>query len=137
MNRIIRILLVEDNHGDIDLVREALRDFAPRVQLHVAENGIDALECVRDRRSRPHLIVLDLNIPGKSGYDVLRELKEDPELCELPVVIFTSSTAQKDVHTAYRLHANSFVRKPVDLDEFFAVIGSLQRFWVETAILPA
>ena len=135
--RMIEVLLVEDNEGDIGLIREALAGTAVHVRLHVVMDGLKALEFVRAKSPRPHLVILDLNIPGKSGYDVLKEVKRDPDLEDLPVIIFTSSAASRDVQTAYKLRANSFVRKPADLDEFFAAVASMEQFWTQTASLPS
>ena len=137
-----RILLVEDNPADAHLVERALRraHFAP--DLSVVEDGMEAMDFLRrggahrDAR-RPHLILLDLNIPGKDGHQVLGELKSDPYLTEVPVVIYTSSTATKDVKTCYQLGANAYVRKPTDVADLFDVVSSIESFWLRTAILPS
>ena len=86
--------------------------------------------------SRPDLVLLDLNLPGKGGHQILGELKSDLELKEVPIVIYTSSLADKDVKTSYRLGANAYVRKPIDVDEFFEVVSTIERFWLGTALLP-
>ena len=134
--RSVDVLLVEDNEGDVELVRAALSETRGGINLCVVTDGLEAMRTLRDRRFRPRLIILDLNIPGMSGYDVLREVKADQDLCAIPVVIFTSSAASKDVRTSYELHASSFVRKPADVDDFFAVIAGMERYWTQTATLP-
>ena len=134
--RELDILLVEDNDGDIGLICEALEDISAELNLRIVKDGFKALEFIRTAAVKPRLIILDLNIPGKTGFDVLTELKDDPEWKEVPVIVFTSSSAYLDVRKAYRLHANSFVRKPTDVDEFFATVASIERFWARTAILP-
>ena len=133
----ILVLLVEDNEGDIGLFREGLNAIGASLTLHIATDGIQAMNFLRQKKPRPHLIVLDLNIPGMNGYEVLEQVKQDADLKEVPVVIFSSSGAARDVKTAYRLQANSFVRKPVDVDEFFSAVASIERFWTRTASLPA
>ena len=130
------VLLVEDNEGDIGLFREGLNAIRATLDLQVVTDGIKAMEFLRTK-PRPNLVILDLNIPGKSGYEVLEELKQDADLKDVPVVIFSSSGALRDVKMAYKLHANSFVRKPVDVDEFFEAVASIERFWTRTASLPA
>ena len=132
----IDVLLVEDNEGDIGLFREGLNAIGASLTLHVATDGIQAMNFLRQKKPKPQLIVLDLNIPGMNGYEVLEQVKQDAELKEVPVVIFSSSGAARDVKTAYRLQANSFVRKPMDVDEFFNAVASIERFWTRTASLP-
>lgn len=137
-----KILMVEDNPADAHLVERALRTSRFSPQLTVVEDGVQALDFLyrkgayHDAR-RPDLILLDLNIPGKDGHQILGELKNDPELKEVPVVIYTSSVAHKDIKSSYRLGANSYVRKPIDMEEFFEVISSIESFWLGTAILPS
>jgi CheY-like chemotaxis protein len=135
--RCLDVLLVEDNDGDIILIRLALDESRAPVRLHVAKDGVEALAFVQRGQPRPDLIILDLNLPRKSGREVLAELKAHPDLKEIPVVIFTSSRADRDVRTAYRAHANTYVRKPEDIDEFYAAVAGLHRYWSETALLPA
>lgn len=133
----IHVLLVEDNEGDVGLFREGLQAAGSTLALHVARDGYQAMHFLGQKQPRPHLIVLDLNIPGKDGYQILQEIKTDPELRDVPVVIFTSSALQRDVKTAYQMYANSFVRKPNDVDEFFKAVASIERFWTHTAVLPS
>lgn len=95
------------------------------------------MEFVRKQTPRPDLIILDMNLPFKSGQEVLEELKADADLCEIPVVVFTSSASLRDVRAAYRHQASSYVRKPEDVDEFFKVVAGIERYWTETAVLPA
>jgi CheY-like chemotaxis protein len=137
--RRIRLLLVEDNPGDVDLVTHAVREFP--CDMSVASDGVEALEFLRKegRHARaldPDLVLLDLNLPRLSGREVLARIKEDPGLKHIPVVILSSSQAARDLLEAYRLHANCFVTKPVDLDEFLASVGAVAQFWLEVAKLP-
>ena len=141
-NRPIEILLVEDNAADAQLVERAFRTACVPVHLCTVEDGFQALDYLHRKESfpdavRPDLIMLDLNLPGRDGHEVLRELKGDPELKEVPVLVYSGSAAQKDVRLAYRLGGNCYVRKPVDLEEFFGVVASIERFWLGTALLPS
>ena len=141
VNREVRLLLIEDSEADVHLVRRALRDAKVAIQLSVAEDGLQALDFVHRRgryahAERPDLILLDLNLPGRDGHTVLREIKSDGDLCEIPVVIYSSSGAREDIQGAYRSHANCYVRKPRDLDDFFEVVRTIEAFWIETADLP-
>jgi chemotaxis family two-component system response regulator Rcp1 len=132
----VDVLLVEDNDGDVLLVRRALRAIDTTVQLHVVTDGNAALEFVRRGSPLPDLIILDLNLPRMSGNEVLGELKDDPELREIPVVVFSSSGNSRDVQSAYRGHASSYIQKPQDVDEFFAAVAGLVRYWTKTVLLP-
>lgn len=137
----VEILLVEDNPGDVRLTREALRDAKVRNHLHVVDDGVRAVEFLRGQGDyasavRPDLILLDLNLPRMSGLEVLQEIKTDPDLLRIPVVVLTSSQAERDIASAYALHANCFVTKPVDLDHFMHVVRSLEDFWLTTVRLP-
>ncbi len=137
----VEILLVEDNPGDVRLTREALRDAKVRNNLHVVEDGIKAIEFLRREGEyasavRPDLILLDLNLPRMSGREVLQEIKADPDLLQIPVVVLTSSQAETDIASSYALHANCFVTKPVDLDQFIHVVRSLEDFWLTIVRLP-
>jgi two-component system, chemotaxis family, response regulator Rcp1 len=141
-DRPIEILLVEDSAADAHLIERALRTARSPVCLSVVEDGVRALDYLRrngtfDGVVRPDLIVLDLDLPGKDGHQVLKELKDAPELKEIPVVIYTGSSAEKDVRLSYRLGASCYIRKPVDLDEFLGVVSSIERFWLGTASLPS
>jgi CheY-like chemotaxis protein len=137
----IEILLVEDNPGDIRLTQEALRDGKIRNEISVVPDGVEALAYLRkegpyEKSIRPDLIFLDLNLPKKSGLEVLREIKADENLRRIPVVVLTTSRAEIDVAKSYDLHANAYVVKPVDLDQFVAVIKMIEDFWLEIVRLP-
>jgi two-component system, chemotaxis family, response regulator Rcp1 len=132
----IEILLVEDNPGDIRLTKEALRDGKIGNHLHVVMDGADAMAFLRKEGPfagvpTPDLVLLDLNLPKKSGREVLDEIKHDDLLKHIPVVILTSSQAESDVLSSYRLRANAFVTKPVNLEQFLKVVQSIEHFWVE------
>jgi len=137
----IEILLVEDNPGDVRLTREALKDGKIINKLHVAEDGVQALAFLRREGKyhnavRPELILLDLNLPKKDGREVLAEIKADVALKRIPVVILTSSAAEQDIIKSYNLHANCYVTKPVDLDQFINVVKSIEHFWLSVVKLP-
>jgi CheY-like chemotaxis protein len=137
----VEILLVEDNEGDIRLTREALKDGRFNNNVSVARDGVEALAFLRRQKGyedapRPGIILLDLNLPRKDGREVLAEIKDDPSLRAIPVVVLTTSSAEQDVARAYDAHANCFINKPVDLDEFLAVIRSLEHFWFTIVSLP-
>ncbi|RMD80069.1 MAG: response regulator [Gammaproteobacteria bacterium] len=135
------VLLVEDNPADARLTREALREAGLRGRIHVVEDGVGALGFLRRegayaRAPRPDLVLLDLNLPRKDGREVLREIKADPELRSIPVVVLTTSCSEEDVLLSYQLHANCYVTKPADLDQFLETLRSLQGFWLRVARLP-
>ena len=138
----IEILLVEDSPSDIDLTREALEDTRVANNLSVVTDGVEALAFLR-REGRyaeaphPDLILLDLNLPKKDGREVLAEIKADPNLRRIPVVVMTSSDDEKDILAAYNLHVNCYVTKPVDLDQFIGVVKSIEHFWFSIVKLPA
>lgn len=139
--RPIEILLVEDNPGDVRLTREALRDGIVQNNLSVTEDGVEALAFLRRQGKyadapRPGLILLDLNLPRKDGRQVLAEIKSDPALRTIPVIILTTSANEEDILNAYRLHANAYIQKPVDLDQFLRVVQVLEDFWLTLAMLP-
>jgi len=139
--RPIEILLVEDNPGDVRLTQEALREGKVRNHLHVAADGVEAMAFLRREgqhahAAQPDLILLDLNLPKKSGREVLAEIKEDPELRRIPVVILTVSKAEEDVLKSYNLHANCYITKPVNLDQFLEVVKSIEDFWLTVVMLP-
>ena len=136
------ILLIDDSPSDTRLAQEALAEAEVANVLHVVEDGVAALEFLRRGSSyesapRPDLILLDLNLPRKDGREVLAEIKRDPELLRIPVVVLTTSQAESDVLTSYDLHANCFITKPVDFDQFAAVVKSIEEFWLTVAHLPA
>ena len=132
------ILLVEDNLADVRLTQEAFKAARVPNRLHVARDGVEALSMLRDAARtvpRPDLILLDLNLPRKDGREVLQDIKQDEALRHIPVVILSTSQSEQDVARGYRLGANAFVTKPVDVDRFFQVIRSLEQFWLDTARL--
>jgi two-component system, chemotaxis family, response regulator Rcp1 len=140
-SRAVEILLVEDNPGDVRLTQEALKDGRVLVNLTVAADGVEAMEVLRRQgvhagKRLPDLIVLDLNLPRKNGREVLEEIKADEDLKRIPVIVMTTSKAEQDVHKAYNLNANCYVTKPVDLDEFLAVVRSIEDFWLTIVTLP-
>jgi chemotaxis family two-component system response regulator Rcp1 len=137
----IEILLVEDNPADVRLTQEALREGKVRNILHVARDGVEALEFLRKKgkhagAGRPDLVLLDLNLPRKDGREVLAEIKADPELKTLPVVVLTTSSAETDILKSYELHANCYIQKPVDLEQFVQVVKSIDDFWLTVVRLP-
>jgi chemotaxis family two-component system response regulator Rcp1 len=132
----IEILLVEDNPGDVRLTQVALQDAKVRNNVHVAADGVEAMALLRNegryaRTPRPDVILLDLNLPKKSGREVLEEIKQDDRLKHIPVVILTTSQAEQDVLQSYRLRANAYVTKPLDLEQFLKVVKSIEQFWLE------
>ncbi len=136
------ILVVEDNPGDVRLMREALRDIQPAVTMHIAEDGEEALRFLRKEGRHlnaptPGLVFLDYNLPKANSRDLLREIKDDHKLRIIPVAVLTTSDADKDIREAYELHANCYLRKPVDLDGFFETIRSATRFWLNVAYSPS
>jgi CheY-like chemotaxis protein len=132
----IHILLVEDNPADVRLTVEALKEARVRNRLHVARDGVEAMAMLRSTSTpRPDLILLDLNLPRKDGREVLREVKADDSLRHIPIVILTTSQAEQDILQSYRLHANAFVTKPVEIDQFFHVVRSMEEFWLGVARL--
>ena len=137
----VEILLVEDNKGDVGLIEEVFEEAKIKNSLHVAEDGEEAMLYLRREGkflSSPHpdLILLDLNLPKKDGREVLREIKEDSNLKNIPVVVLTTSGAEKDIIRAYELHANAYVTKPIDFNQFINVIGSIVNFWLGVVQLP-
>ncbi|HEY4580977.1 MAG TPA: response regulator [Candidatus Acidoferrales bacterium] len=141
MGQPIEILMVEDNPGDVRLMQEAFREAKVRNNIHIAADGVEALAFLRRQGRyadvpRPDVILLDLNLPKKDGREVLVEIKTDPGLGRIPVVILTSSEAEEDILKAYNLHANAYVAKPVDLEKFIAVVKSIEDFWLEIVKLP-
>lgn len=139
--RPVEILLVEDNPGDVRLMVEALKEGKVLNNLSVAEDGAEALAFLRRegeyaQATRPDLILLDLNLPKKDGRGVLAEIKQDPKLRRIPVVILTTSQAEQDILKSYELHANCYITKPVDLDQFITVVKSIEDFWLTIVKLP-
>jgi CheY-like chemotaxis protein len=137
----IEILLVEDNLGDIRLTREVFKECKVLNNLSVTEDGEEAMAFLRRQGpyakvTRPDLVLLDLNLPKKSGREVLAELKADPVLRRIPVVVLTTSSAETDIVKSYELHANCYLTKPVQLDEFIKVVQSIEDFWLMIVTLP-
>ena len=137
----IEILLVEDNLGDARLAAEALKENKVRNNLYHVEDGVEAMRFLHRQENYadvplPDLVLLDLNLPRKDGREVLAEIKEDPELRLVPVVVLTTSEAERDLVKTYDLHANAYVVKPIDLDRFIEVVRSIKDFWFSTAKLP-
>jgi CheY-like chemotaxis protein len=139
--RPVEILLVEDSPSDTELTIEALKEAKVRNNLSVVEDGVEALAFLRRQGSyakapRPDLVLLDLNLPRKDGREVLAEIKADDELKSIPVVVLTTSRAEEDVCRAYKLHANCYVSKPVDFEQFLEVVKSIENFWLFLVTLP-
>lgn len=140
-SRPVSILLVEDNEGDVRLTQEALKDSKLRINLSIVVDGVEALEFLR-RQGRfgdafvPDLVLLDLNLPRKGGLEVLDEVKQDAQLKDIPIVIMTSSSAEADVVRSYKLHANCYITKPLDLAQFAAVVKAIDHFWFSIVTLP-
>ena len=137
----INILLVEDNPGDIRLTQEVLKEGKVYNNLSIVENGIQAISFLKKENeyqevSTPDLILLDLNLPKKDGREVLFDIKNDPELKKIPVVVLTTSQAEEDILKVYDLNANCFISKPVDLGQFIDVIKSIENFWLSIVKLP-
>lgn len=140
-SRLVEILLVEDNPGDADLVIEVLEDSRVRNRLFVAEDGEEALDFLYKKGQfsdvpRPDLILLDLNLPKVDGREVLSKIKADPKLRSIPVVVLTTSQAEEDILRSYDLHANSYITKPVDINQFINVIRIFEDFWLDIVKLP-
>jgi chemotaxis family two-component system response regulator Rcp1 len=138
---VVDILLVEDNPGDARLALEALKESSSRCRLHLAQDGVEAMaflrrEGVHAKAPQPHMMLLDLNLPRKDGREVLAEVKSDLQLKRIPVVVLTTSQAEQDVLSCYDLHANCFITKPVDLDQFISVVKTIEGFWCQTVKLP-
>jgi chemotaxis family two-component system response regulator Rcp1 len=137
----VEILLIEDNPGDVRLTREVLREGKMRNTLRVASDGEEAMAMLRregphSEAPRPDVILLDLNLPKKDGRQVLAEIKADPDLHRIPVVILTTSKAEEDVLKSYDLNANCYITKPVDLDQFIQVVRMIENFWLTIVVLP-
>lgn len=138
---LISVLLVEDDPGDVMLIREAFADHKVGNVLNVVSDGVEAMRFVRREgeyaeEERPDLVVLDLNLPRKSGSEVLAEIKGDPELSTIPVVVLTTSEAEEDVMRSYRHHANAYITKPVDFDRFREIVHRIDDFFIGIVRLP-
>jgi chemotaxis family two-component system response regulator Rcp1 len=137
----IHVLLVEDNPGDVRLTKEILKDAKVRISLSVVEDGVEAMAFLRQEgkyasASLPDLVLLDLNLPRKDGREVLTEIKQDPDLKRIPVVILTISNAEKDILKSYNLYANAYVTKPLDLEQFSKIAKAIEDFWFTIVKLP-
>jgi chemotaxis family two-component system response regulator Rcp1 len=140
-SRPAEILLIEDNPGDVELIQEAFHSGKVLNHLSLATDGEQAIAFLRrdagyKAAPRPDLILLDLNLPKKDGFEVLKEIRQCPELSRIPVVILTSSQAERDIVKSYDLHANCFISKPVEVDEFLTVVRSMSEFWLSLVRLP-
>lgn len=138
----IQILVVDDNPGDVRLMLEALREAKVANRVNVAEDGVQAMAFLHRSEpfqnvTHPDLILLDLNLPRKDGREVLSEIKADPDLRRIPVVILTSSEAEQDILKTYNLHANCYITKPLDLEQFITVVKSINDFWFTVVRLPS
>ncbi|MDR0233899.1 MAG: response regulator [Zoogloeaceae bacterium] len=136
-----KILLVEDNPGDVRLILEALKESKVFASITVARDGIEAMNILyrrppHEEEPRPDLILLDLNLPRMDGREVLEIVKQSPELKYIPVVVLTTSSAEQDILRAYDLHANCYIKKPVDLEQFISVVQSIDDFWLTIVQLP-
>jgi CheY-like chemotaxis protein len=137
----VDILLVEDNPGDVRLTKEALRDAKVLNEIYVAKDGVEAMEFLNKKGKfteapTPDMILLDLNLPRKDGREVLAEVKKDPKLKHIPVIVLTTSKADEDIIKTYNLHANAYITKPVDLNRFVEIIHALEDFWFTIVKLP-
>lgn len=140
-DRPIEILLVEDNYVDVRLTQEALREGKIRNNLHVAKDGEEAMLFLRRKApyegaTCPDVILLDLNLPRMDGREVLAQIKEDPELRRIPVVVLTTSRADEDILKSYDLHVNCYITKPVDMEQFVHVVKAIDHFWFSVVTLP-
>lgn len=139
--KLVSILLVEDDPGDVLLIREALADHGAANSLSTVGDGVEAMRFIRGEgeyadRSGPDLVLLDLNLPRKSGAEVLAEIKSDPRLATIPVIVLTTSDAEEDILRSYRLHANAYITKPVDFARFREIVHRLDDFFVGVVQLP-
>lgn len=137
----IDILVVEDNPGDARLIRETLNGNGIYNSLYIVDDGVEALSFLRNEGKyegmpRPDMIILDLNLPKKDGREVLAEIKSDEQLCHIPVVVMTISQAEEDILNTYKLHANCYITKPIDLNEFIRIVSSVEEFWFSVVRLP-
>jgi len=137
----VEILLIEDSAGDVRLTQEALKEAKVLNNLTVATDGVEAMEVLRRQgrhadAPRPDIIMLDLNLPRKDGREVLKEVKSDPNLRRIPIVVLTTSRAEEDIIKAYDLHANCYITKPVDFQQFISCVQSIENFWLAVVKLP-
>jgi chemotaxis family two-component system response regulator Rcp1 len=140
-NRPIEILLIEDNSGDNKLTTDVFMEAAVPNNIHVVTNGVDAMNFLKQEGGfkesvRPNIIFLDLNIPKKDGREILKEIKADPELKFIPIIVLTTSESEQDIKNTYEHYANAYITKPIDMDEFIKVIKSIEEYWLRTVELP-
>ncbi len=140
-DKAVKILLIEDNPGDVRLLEEAFKELDANILIQVARDGAEGLDMVfqpsvPQRPGSPDLILLDLNLPKVNGHDVLARIKSDPATSQIPVIILTSSRAESDIRRAYQAHANAYLKKPSTLDGLIAAAKHIKNFWMETATLP-
>ena len=137
----IEVLLVEDSEADAALVEESLEDSKLKVNLHIVQDGVKAVDYLKQQGKYQHvgipdIIILDLNLPRKDGREVLEEIKEDENLKRIPVVVLTTSSAEEDIYRSYKLHANCYITKPLDFDQFSRIVASIEDFWFTIVKLP-
>jgi len=142
LEREINILLIEDNSGDVWLTKEAFSESEKNITIHVAIDGVDGYNYLKNQppyeeAPMPDLILLDLNLPKWDGREVLKKVKTDDTLKHIPIIVLTTSNAEKDVINCYNLHANCFITKPVDYENFFQIIRHIENFWLSTIMLPS
>ncbi|MGM0459823.1 MAG: response regulator [Bacteroidota bacterium] len=136
MKQSIHILLVEDNKGDVVLITEALQDSNNELKITTLSNGEKAVDYLEETDSLPDMIMLDINLPRVNGLEVLKFIKTSSTLCHIPVVMLTTSSAGKDVMESYKHHANCFITKPADVQDYIQALGAIENFWVNVATLP-
>ncbi len=141
IERPVDILLVEDNPADVRLTREAMSECGFNTRIHVAANGVEAMRFLNREGDfvsapAPDLVILDLNLPIKNGREVLAEVKSDERLKKIPVIVFSTSSSPEDINESYRLHANCYICKPSDFDDYLDVVTGIERFWGATVSLP-
>ena len=139
--RPVEILLVEDNPADVRLIAETFKDFKSRNVINLVKDGVEAMEYLGRRGAhagapRPDIIILDINLPKKTGFEILEEIKKDPELKQIPVVVLSTSDSESDIAKAYSLQAACYVTKPVGLDDFIRTVKNIENFWLNTVKLP-
>lgn len=136
-----QVLLVEDNEDDVELTLEALKDSKVRMEVHVVQDGVDALKFLRkqapyEEKPRPDLMLLDLNLPLMDGREVLEKVRQDPDLTDMPIVVLTTSQNEEDICRVYKLHANCYISKPVDFMKFSEIVRQIEGFWLQLVKLP-
>ncbi|MFC2062192.1 response regulator [Elusimicrobiota bacterium] len=135
------ILLVEDNAGDVGLIKEVFKECKMRHNLHVIMDGAEAIDFLKQQNGysdavRPDLILLDLNLPKKHGFDILREMEKEPDLKRIPVIVLTTSESPDDIRKSYDLNANSYINKPLDIERFMEIVKLIEEYWLKIIKLP-